>query len=402
MQCFGSCRMEKFKVEVDVFYHGIDKPLHVNHIIGDGNCYWRAVAKQTKYSWYRLKRLTTNYMLQHAQDHHDNELAYEVKQLQKKNAWANMLAILGTVAFLQRDVRICVRQHIIQCSARSLASPALGGFTKPINLHFDKHHYSGIDAKDVKCRYAAVDQTLGCSLKEFSSIPLDSYCKDKVLYRHRLNCGCKIRRQCKSRSVHSPTSWDTMPPKYRPAGPGPAGRRLNETFSEQIQRLVKAKTGGSSDDRIAKAVPKGDASSTPVPMIPKQPAGPPPGYQSAPRRPPTPPARPSRAPNLVVPVRALPPPTPPPSRTRGVARAATPATPETPVSPPQEIKMKEVLLASGGQRFQWRTPYLNDESIVLLEDLFHVKDNDPSNRLYGHLSSCTDDAKIRSATAFRS
>ena len=383
-----SCRMEKFKVEVDVFYHGMDKPLHVNRIIGDGNCYWRAVAKQTKYSWYRLKRLTTNYMLQHAQDHHDSELAYEVKQLQKKNAWANMLAILGTVAFLQRDVRICVRQHIIQCSARSLASPAIGGSPKPINLHFDEHHYSGIDAKDVKCRYAAVDQTLGCSLKEFSSIPLDSYCKDKVLYRHRLNCGCKIRRQGKSRSVHSPTSWDTMPPKHRPAGPGPAGRRLNETFSEQIQRLVKAKTGGSSDDRIAKAAPKSDASSTPVPRIPKQPAGPPPGYQSAPRRPPTPPARPSRAPDLVVPVRALPPPTPPPARSRGVASAATAATPaatETPVSPPQELKMKEVLIASGGQRFQWRTPYLSDESIVLLEDLFHVKDNDPSNRLYGHL-----------------
>ena len=31
--------------------------------------------------------------------------------------------------------------------------------------------------------------------------------------------------------------------------------------------------------------------------------------------------------------------------------------------------------------------YLADNSIVLLEDLFHVKEGDPSTRMYGHLGT---------------
>ena len=53
----------------------------------------------------------------------------------------------------------------------------------------------------------------------------------------------------------------------------------------------------------------------------------------------------------------------------------------------QTIRMREVLIASGGQRFHWRTPYLADNSIVLLEDLFHAKEGDPSTRMYGHLGT---------------
>ena len=82
-------RLESFDVKVDVYFHGVQKPLHVNHAIGDGNCYWRAVAKQTKYSWHRLKKLTINYMRQHAQEHQGEALLQETKQLQEKNAWAN-------------------------------------------------------------------------------------------------------------------------------------------------------------------------------------------------------------------------------------------------------------------------------------------------------------------------
>ena len=44
-------------------------------------------------------------------------------------------------------------------------------------------------------------------------------------------------------------------------------------------------------------------------------------------------------------------------------------------------------------RLRWSTfpledaIYLADNSIVLLEDLFHVKEGDPSTRMYGHLGT---------------
>ena len=384
---------EKFSVQVDVFFHGIQKPLHVNHIVGDGNCYWRAVAKQTKYSWYRLKKLTLGYMKQYAKEHCDEALLHEAQQLSKKNAWANMLAVLGTAAFLQKDIRICTRQHIINCAPWPHDLPAPRGSRDVINLFFDKQHYSGVDAEDVRNRLAAVDQTLGCSLKEFTSIPINSYPEDKIVYRHRMNHHSKNSKRRRRRSVQSFTSRDSMTPKpkYRPAGPGPSGqRRPNESFEQQIARIVKAKSAsigagnssGSSGASPAKATP----------MIPTQPPGPPPGW----RRPPTPPARPSRAPDLQITSRPLPPPPPRVRREENDEGERVPEPKTPPQTPPvintggeglvhNQFRLREALICSGGQRFQWRTPGLSDNSVVLLEDLFHVKDNDPANRLYGHL-----------------
>ena len=385
-------KLEKFAVEVEVFFHGIHKPLHVNHIIGDGNCYWRAAARQTKYSWYRLKKLTLGYMKQYAKEHCDEKIMYEAKQLSKKNAWANMLAVLGTAAFLKKDIRICTRQHIINCAPWPHDLPAPRGSRDAINLYFDKQHYSGVDAEDVQNRIAAVDQTLGCSLKEFTSIPINSYPEDKIVHRHRTNHHSKNFKR-RSRSVQSFTPRDSMTPKpkYRPAGPGPSGqRRPNESFEQQIARIVKAKSASISAGNSSGSSGASPAKATP--MIPTQPPGPPPGW----RRPPTPPARPSRAPDLQITSRPLP---PPPPRVRREVNDEGERVPE-PKTPPQtppvinigdeglvhdQFRMREALVCSGGQRFQWRTPGLSDNSVVLLEDLFHVKDNDPANRLYGHL-----------------
>ena len=77
-------RNEKFNVQVDVLCHGIKTQLHINRIIGDGNCYWRAVAKQTNMTRYKLKELTTNYMLQHALKEKDDELWQKRQDPQKE------------------------------------------------------------------------------------------------------------------------------------------------------------------------------------------------------------------------------------------------------------------------------------------------------------------------------
>ena len=128
---------------------GLKPPLHTNHIIGDGNCFWRAVAKQTHMSWYKLKALTIQDMLQHATEEKDDELHHNIKLLRKKNAWASMLAVLGTAAFLQCEIRVCVNGHVIRCRPQQMHScnKSRSRCTRRvISLHYENLHYSGVDA----------------------------------------------------------------------------------------------------------------------------------------------------------------------------------------------------------------------------------------------------------------
>ena len=294
-------KVEKFNVEVNVFFHGTQKPLHLNHVLGDGNCYWRAVAKQTQYSWYRLKKLTTSYMMQYARDHRDEKLLCEIKKLQKKNAWANMLAVLGTVSFLNREVRVCVRQHILRCSPGQHDSPASKGVGGTINLFFDNNHYSGVDAGDVKTRLDSADPALVSSFREFCCIPVEQYCKDKIIYRHRMNhqnahnigfLGSRVVSSHRIKAQANQSGYPTMsaPRKvaYRPAGTVSGQRRPGESMQDQIARLVKAKAA------VGPREPPGPPPKVSGISGPKEPPHPPPGY----RRPPTPPQRPTRSPDI--------------------------------------------------------------------------------------------------------
>ena len=231
-------RLEKFDVTVDVLCHGVKAPLHTNHITGDGNCFWRAVAKQTHMSWHKLKELTIQDMLQHATDEKDDELHHNIKLLSKKNAWANMLAVLGTVAFLQCEIRVCVKGHVIRCRPQQLHScnRSRGRCTRRvISLHYENSHYSGVDAADVRHRIAKATFESSSSLQEFLSVPLDAYPKEATIARHRLNISRKVG------SMPSPSR-----PAYRPAGPGLPSRRPNEDLASQITRVAKAKTAATT------------------------------------------------------------------------------------------------------------------------------------------------------------
>ena len=183
-------RADKFAVRVDVLCHGVTTPLHTNRIVGDGNCYWRAVAKQTNMSWYKLKKLTTEYMMQNALAEQNEKLCQNIKTLQKKNEWASMLAILGTADFLQREVRVCVRGHIIRCTPQHLhtcAGPQSKHKDRAINLYFENSHYSGVDAADVRRRLKVAKYELSSSLREFLNVLLEVYPKDITISRHEMN-----------------------------------------------------------------------------------------------------------------------------------------------------------------------------------------------------------------------
>ena len=237
-------RVEQFKVEVDVLYHGVEAPLHINRIIGDGNCYWRAVAKQKCMSWYKLKKAVTDNMLQYAVERNDSELVSKIKQLQKKGAWANALAILGTARYLQQEIRVCTKMHVIRCSpldAKSGTSAGRGSSLGVVNLHFDKSHYSIADAADVRHRLSVASANDSCSLKEFLCLPLEAFPRDRIVARHRISPDLfQHTRAQKIRCSKARAALEIMPPRYRPAGPGLPSRRSNESVAEQVRRVAKA------------------------------------------------------------------------------------------------------------------------------------------------------------------
>ena len=324
-------RVEKFDVEVDVMCHGVGTPLHTNRIVGDGNCYWRAVAKQTNMSWYKLKARTIASMMQHAQQKQDEELCRNIKLLRKKNAWANILAILGTAAYLQCEVRVCVNGHIIKCCPQHInkrAKPKHRHNNRVISLHFANSHYSGVDAAEVRHRLAIADSRWSSSLKEFLNNPLDAYAKDVVVSRHRINTARIANplgnQNDKRRIVQVRAARfgrvDSMPPQYRPAGPGLPTRRPHEDFASQVLRIAKAKVSAP-----AAGIPLAH----PVPKVPPQPPAPPPRRATerlmtmTTKAPPTPVIRTPTEP-----------PYPPPGRTMtNIPQPKTP--PKAPMTPPK-------------------------------------------------------------------
>ena len=300
-------RDEKFAVRVDVLCHGVTTPLHINRIVGDGNCYWRAVAKQTNMSWYKLKKLTTEYMLQKALKEQNEKLCQNIKTLQKKNEWASMLAILGTADFLQRDIRVCVRGHIIRCSPqhiRKCAGSQNWYKDRAINLYFENSHYSGVDAADVRHRLKVAKYEMSSSLREFLNVPLEVYPKDITISRHEMNHTGRKRvpnQQLSHLSCCSISGVAQMPPQYRPAGQGLPKRRPGEDFTSQVMRVAKAKSAApavTTATTLMKAMPKiPPCPPTPPRRIPKEPAYPPPGYEiPQPMTPPQSPMTPPKPP----------------------------------------------------------------------------------------------------------
>ena len=57
--------------------------LHINfqHVVGDGNCLWRAVAKQSTSKWYTLKKRTIEHMSQQAKLSNDMQTLKEIRNL---------------------------------------------------------------------------------------------------------------------------------------------------------------------------------------------------------------------------------------------------------------------------------------------------------------------------------
>ena len=147
--------------------------------IGDGNCFWRAAARNLPIKWYTLKHDVLRSALQSSANL-DNK---EVKHLLKKNQWANSVAIQLTAKFLGCNLAIWHRGGI-----GFFPSPNQNANTTYLSL--SNHHFESMPAK--------TGMKLLASCDPYSPIPIQalSYCT-KDDYPEATTIPCRTLKMCR-------------------------------------------------------------------------------------------------------------------------------------------------------------------------------------------------------------
>ena len=393
------------------------------HVVGDGNCMWRALAKSQNMKWYTLKRKVIHYIASQKDPEHDVLL----KQISKRNAWGNFFALTAVAAFLQKDIRVFTTQVVIDIS--------IAGSRGSVSLALENFHYSLMQNKSadylIKHNKSQFPQTVQHYLQRQNSIP--HYLAHRRIYAQK-NGSTQNYKYTKIEPAKAKTLQKHLAsmvassklPAYKPAGTPSGRRRPCETFSEQIHRVSKARTSGISSEvaqgghsMAPKTPPKAPASG----LVPKPPAGPPPAHLRSPPDPKCPPAkviiRPAvprsppiakgqAAPTATPPVQKARPKTPAmPARpscapnilNAGAERSSSSGSTEPPVAyaaephEPPYVKLQELLIVSRGTRAECvqvtrRPSELEDPDRDIILKSLHKIDNPQRDRtLQGHIGT---------------
>ena len=393
------------------------------HVVGDGNCMWRALAKSQNKKWYTLKRKVIHYIASQKDPEHDVLL----KQISERNAWGNFFALTAVAAFLRKDIRVFTTQVVIDIS--------IAGSRGSVSLALENFHYSLMQNKSadylIKHNKSQFPQTMQHYLQRQNNAP--HYLAHRRIYAQK-NGGTQNYKYTKIEPARAKTLQKHLAsmvassklPAYKPAGTPSGRRRPCETFSEQINRVSKARASGISSEvaqgghsMAPKTPPKAPASG----LIPKPPAGPPPAHLRSPPDPKCPPAkviiRPAvpRSPPIAK-GQAAPAATPPVQKARpktpamkarpscapnilnaGAGRSSSSGSTEPPVAyaaephEPPCIKLQELLIVSRGTRAECvqvtrRPSELEDPDRDIILKSLHKIDNPQRDRtLQGHIGT---------------
>ena len=108
--------------------------------LGDGNCWWRAVAHGQSQKWYTIKRRVLHHAIT-KMDLDDSQIA-SIKEMRKANAWADEVAAHATAHYLRRTVVVVSGQQIIMIKPRENA--AMSSRDIPIFVAHSHNHFSYI------------------------------------------------------------------------------------------------------------------------------------------------------------------------------------------------------------------------------------------------------------------
>ena len=114
--------------------------------LGDGNCWWRAVAHGQSQKWYTIKRRVLHHALT-KMDLADSQIA-SIKEMRKANVWANEVAAHATAHYMRRTVVVVSEQQIIMIRPRDNA--AVLEHKVPIFVAHSHNHFSYIHRRQAQ------------------------------------------------------------------------------------------------------------------------------------------------------------------------------------------------------------------------------------------------------------
>ena len=156
--------------------------------IGDGNCFWRAVARNLPIKWYTLKRCVLGSALRDPNCTIDK---IAIRHLMKKNQWADSTAIQLTATFLECNLAVWHKGGIG-------FFPTTKRNADTIFLSLSRHHFESIPAKtgikllatcDPMCPIPvqALPFYVGSEYSETSTIPCRTLKISRVGYFERFS-----------------------------------------------------------------------------------------------------------------------------------------------------------------------------------------------------------------------
>ena len=372
------------------------------HVVGDGNCMWRAIAKSTNMKWYTLKRKVVHHIAKYKNPEH----AHDLRQISKRNAWGNYFALTATASFLQKDIRVFTTQAIIDISVAASKGS--------IDLALCKFHYSLMQSRSATCLLSKCatqfPQTMHRYLQQQSILP---HCIAHQQVYAQKSCSKKNYTFTKSEPSTAKIRQKQLAEMvvYRPAGQLSGRRRPNEDFEAQIRRIVKAKSVatdgyvGAADGNAAPVTPPKTSSAR---FVPVPPVGPPPAHLWSPPVPKCPSAQCSGP--LIPKAKPMPrSPAPRPSSAPGISAVGTnrssssstevprpqpeirPVAAQPKAAMPPRIRLQELLIVSRGTKPECvqvtRKPIeLQDPSWdIILKSLHRIDNPERDKTLQGHI-----------------
>ena len=115
------------------------KAIHTWKTIGDGNCYWRAIAKTLPCKWYSLKRKVLRSVISDPYTSARDRLAAKI--LAKPKQWGNADAIRFTAKYLQRTIFVAHNGGVGVFTSEQNGLP-------PIFVALTNHHFETVPAHE--------------------------------------------------------------------------------------------------------------------------------------------------------------------------------------------------------------------------------------------------------------
>ena len=209
--CMQKIRFKRTKQTPDIFQHfpkcdtllwHSSRPIKLmqKSTLGDGNCWWRAIAPGQAKQWYTLKRNILNYA--DGNMDLDEQQRASLKAMRKPNAWADQLAVHATAQCLGRTIIVVSGQQFLMIKPHAENAR----HARPIIVGRHANHFCFVHRQQAKQILVQCMHQVPYTFAEYRDIPDANY--DVKHVTRQTSRSIPIRRRCTR--AHADASVERM------------------------------------------------------------------------------------------------------------------------------------------------------------------------------------------------